>query len=665
MNILQRIKDLSDEIEKHNKQYYIYDDPLISDAEFDQLFRELVNLEKEHPEYRSPYSPTLRVGGGVLDSFQSHTHAVPMLSIDNAMDEIEAESFVKNLAAELNTSEELIEFCSEYKYDGLSVSLIYQNGVLESAGTRGDGDLGEEIIENVRTIKNIPLRLRSSNTNLCVGRTEVRGEVMISKEDFNQINQQRIEQGEKPFKNTRNCAAGSLRQLDSSVTAKRKLIFIPYGFGLCDAKLPEYQNERLQELGCLGFAENANEIVHGVSGVKQRFRKIAEERSSLPFDIDGVVFKLNNTKEQDKLGWNSRTPRWAIAYKFPAEEVVSKVISIDIQIGRTGVMTPVARLTPVFVGGVIVSNVTLHNVSEIERKDIRVGDIVVVRRAGDVVPEIVRSLENERTGEERIFSMPELCPICGSKTYKEKDKAAYRCSGSLECPAQVANSLVHFGSRMAMDIEGLAESTVKKLMDEGLVDHPSDLFNLTVEDVMKLPGFDKKSSSNLVQAIKDACQPTLQKFIFSLGIPYVGNGTSKRLCNVYSTWDDIAKASYDDLIKIKDIGEETASSIINFIQDEENMNEINTILNHVKPSNTIRNTSGKFDGMIFVITGTLSKPRDHFKSLIENDAGTVTDSVNKKTTYLLAGDNAGSKSVKAKTLGIPILSESEFMSLLF
>ena len=655
-----RIDQLTQEVARHAELYYTYDAPEIPDAEYDRLFRELQALEREWPGLARPDSPTQRVGAARLNAFRTVTHLRPLLSIDNAMDESEAAQFVRNVAAELAVSEEDVVFFQEPKYDGLACSLVYEHGVLSLAGTRGDGQTGEDVTAQVRTIRNVPLSLTDRFERMgepVPARFEVRGEVLMTKDVLAQLNHALVAEGEQPLANCRNAAAGALRQLDPGITAKRKLSFYAYGVA-DDPKLPETQADIVCRMRALGFTVSDDaQVVKGLSGVLDAFRKMSELRKGLPFDIDGVVFKLNRLLDQQKLGWLSRTPRWAIAYKFPPEEVVTLLEGIDIQVGRTGVLTPVARLAPVKVGGVTVSNVTLHNLDQVRVKNVRVGDEVIVRRAGDVIPEIVRSLPERRALTQVEWEMPQACPECGSPVVQVQ--AAHVCTGAMVCPAQKLTRLSHFVSRRAMDIEGLSEGRLSQLMDVNLVARPADLYALSPASFEGLEGYGNTLVTKLLKAIEDSRKPALQRFVFALGIPNVGENTSKNLSRHFGSFSAIRAADFESLTAIEDIGPTTAQSLLDWFAAETVSGHLDRLLSYVTPSSENTEATGALplSGKTLVITGTLSMSRDQMQALLEAAGAKVSGSVSAKTFALVAGESAGSKLEKAKKLGIAVWSE--------
>lgn len=662
MSVEKTLENLRGLVRRYDHAYYVLAEPLVSDAEYDVVYRELRDLELANPHLITKDSPTQRVGGEAVSAFVAVKHELPMLSIDNSMNAEEARAFVQRCAQSLGTSGAEVEYSVEPKYDGLSNSLVYEHGVLVRAITRGDGATGEDVTAQVKTIRTVPLTIP-----LKCERLEVRGEVLMSKEDFRLVNEQQAARGEKPFVNTRNAAAGGLRNLDPRETARRRLQFFAYSFGVVrGATLPPSQFERLELLRTLGFLVSSEAcVVKGEAGVQAAYERFAQVRERLPFDIDGVVFKLNRIADQEALGWTSKTPRWATAYKFPPQEVPTVLQGIDIQVGRTGQLTPVARLKPVFVGGVTVSNATLHNLDEIRRLGVRIGDTVVVRRAGDVIPEIVRVLEERRTGSEVEFSMPAACPVCDSPVCQEEGQVAHRCTGGYRCASQRLYSLTHLASRTALDIEGLGEGVVQKLMDAGLVNRPSDLFGLTVEQVAELDGMGKSSGTKLVSRLQATKEVELHRFIFALGIPGVGQSTAKDLASKFKTFGALVDAGIEQLMDVADMGPVTSRSIQAFFADEQNKQEALRLAELIEPAQAQQAAGAqRFAGMSWVITGTLSRPRDWFQNQVESAGGKVSSSVSKKTSYVLVGEEAGSKLAKAQELGVPVIDEAQFMALL-
>lgn len=632
--------------------YYVEDNPRVTDAVYDGLFRELQELEAQNPSLVAADSPTRRVGGAPVKGLSSVKHKVAMLSIDNAMNAEEAQAFVEGVAQELKVPAEKLVFTREPKYDGLSCSLHYVGGLLVQAVTRGDGESGEDVTAQVRTIHSVPLRLTSPVT------CEVRGEVLMAKKDFDRLNERQREAGQKEYANCRNAAAGSLRVLDPKITAARRLSF--YAYTLVDARAHGYdtQADAINALVDLGFkVSDLFTVVSGVEGVLKSFDEVAEVRADLPFDIDGVVYKLALFKEQEILGWNSRTPRWAIAYKFPAEERTTTLQDITVQVGRTGKITPVARLKPVAVGGVVVANVTLHNQDQVWAKDVRIGDTVVVRRAGDVIPEILRSIPEVRPAGAVEWQMPTHCPVCGSHIIQVQ--ADHICTGGVACEAQRLYRITHYGSRLGMDIDGLGESTVQQLLDAKLVEKISDLYTLTVDQLKVLPGWGVTSATNLVEQIqKVTIGRPLRRFLFALGIELVGEGTAKRLAQHFGSWEEFCTATEAELLSVEDVGPMTVKSILGAFEDEHFSTEMDQLAQLAKPAEEAKSVEGPLTGKTLVVTGTLpSLSREAAKAMIEKLGGKTSDSVSKKTFALVAGEAAGSKLTKAQSLGVPVHDE--------
>lgn len=658
INVAEHYAGLKARVTELAHAYYVADTSLVSDAVYDGLFRSLQELEAQHPHLVAPDSPTQRVGGTPLKSLPAVKHKVPMLSIGNAMDAAEAEAFVRSVAQELGIEPSALVLTREPKYDGLSCSLHYQDGLLVQAVTRGDGEEGEDVTAQVKTIQSVPLRLREPLT------CEVRGEVLMAKKDFERLNERQRAAGEKEYANPRNAAAGSLRVLDPKVTASRRLSF--YAYSLVDALHHDYDTQAgaLSGLVSLGFqVSDLFQVVSGVEGVLASFQQVADVRAELPYEIDGVVYKVAMFVQQDALGWNNRTPRWAVAYKFPAEERTTTVEAIDVQVGRTGAITPVARLKPVAVGGVVVSNVTLHNQDQVWAKDVRVGDTVVVRRAGDVIPEIVRSLPELRPAAAQSWAMPSQCPACGAHVVQVQ--AAHVCTGGASCPDQRLFRITHYGSRLGLDIEGLGESTVQQLLDAKLIEKPSDLYKLTVDDLKVLPGWGLTSATNLVTEIQQtAIGRPLRRFIYALGIESVGEGTAKRLAQHFSTWEAFCTATEAELLTVDDIGPITANSIMAAFDDEHFGAEMDLLATLAKPADEAKKAEGPLTGKTVVVTGTLpTLSREAAKALVEKLGGKTSDSVSKKTHAIVAGEAAGSKLTKAKDLGILVYDEYWLMAL--
>ena len=663
----QRAEELRRLIRHHNRCYYELDRPETSDAEYDLLFRELQKLESEHPELLTADSPTLRVGGRPLDKFRQVRHSLPMLSLENALDANDIQAFDQRIRSFLGRSdnEPLVWQC-EPKMDGLAVELVYREGLLLEASTRGDGEVGEEITANIRTIPTVPLRLGGSDIPLLL---EVRGEVYLPLQGFQHLNRQREEAGEQPFANPRNAAAGSLRQLDPAVTARRPLAMVCYGVGLVETQSPwaRTQTELIARLGRLGLpVSDLARQVTGIKGVIDYFEEMQKKRDSLPFEIDGVVVKVDDLQLQQELGEKSRSPRWAIACKFPPRQARTRINDIILQVGRTGVITPVAVLEPVELSGVTVSRATLHNWDEIGRKDIRINDWVIVERAGDVIPAVVRVLVEERNGTEQPLPQPERCPVCGSPAARYEGEVAVRCQGGLSCPPQLSEAIIHFASRKAMDIEGLGTKYIEQLISSGLVKDVADLYTLTRDDFMRLERMGERLAEKLLKAIADSKQRDLAAFIFALGIRHVGEQTARLLADRFGSIQALAEASLEELTAIRDVGPTVAASIRSFFENPANRTVIKRLLDAgVTPQKQQRTVGKQLQGQSFVFTGTLERlGRDEARRLVEQAGGTVTGSVSGKTGYVVAGSEAGSKLDKARALGVRVLTEEEFFELL-
>ena len=671
----QRIAQLRAEIERHNHAYYVLDQPDIPDAEFDKLFSELQTLEEQYPELKTPDSPTQRVGGKVLDGFSPVRHAVPMLSIRTETDISDqgALAFDVRVRRELGLSESdpPLEYVCELKFDGLAINLRYEQGELKQATTRGDGETGEDVTQNVKhAIRQIPLSLKGE----CPAVLEVRGEVYMRRDDFEKYNERQRSQGLSTLVNPRNGAAGSIRQLDPALAARRPLKFFAYGLGEVQGWKPVTHNEILLQLEAWGFPLNGEyRVVYGAAGLVEFHRDIAAKRDALSFDIDGVVYKVNQINLQAELGFVSREPRWAVAHKFPAEEQMTVVRDIDIQVGRTGKLTPVAKLEPVFVGGTTVSNATLHNEDETRRKDVRIGDTVIVRRAGDVIPEVVGVVLDKRPHEvgeafDLFKRLDGKCPVCGSKIVREEDEANWRCTGGLFCPAQRKEALLHFAGRRALDIEGLGDKLVEQLVDLQLVQTPADLYQLTLPVLAELDRMGEKSANNLLEAITLSKQTTLAKFIYALGIRNVGETTAKDLARHFGSLDNLIAADEERLQQVADVGPIVAQSILAFFAEPHNREVIAQLrdsgiswVEHEFVDTGILRLKGK----TFVLTGTLpSMSRDEAKAALEALGAKVAGSVSKKTDFVVAGAEAGSKLEKARELGVPVMDEQGLKNLL-
>ena len=671
MDVAERARILRAEIEKHNHQYYVLDAPSVPDAEYDRLFRELQAIEAEHPELRTADSPTSRVGGKALDVFKQVRHVVPMLSIRTETDDGDDGAIAFDLrvrkALGLGDHDAPVEYVAELKFDGLAISLRYENGVLVQAATRGDGEIGEDVTENVRTVAQIPLRLHAGNPPQLL---EVRGEIYMKRADFERFNVRAQARGEKTLVNPRNGAAGSIRQLDSKVAANRPLSFFAYGLGeVTGWERPPTHAGLLDALAAFGLpvcAERA--VLSGAPALVGFHRSIGEKRPDLPFDIDGVVYKVNSLRLQAELGYVSREPRWAVAHKYPAEEACTEVLGIDIQVGRTGALTPVARLKPVFVGGVTVTNATLHNEDEIRRKDVRIGDTVVVRRAGDVIPEVVRMVPEQRPILAPEFVMPKVCPVCASAIVRGEDEAVARCSAGLYCPAQRKQALIHFASRRAMDIEGFGEKLVEQLVDADLLHTPADIYRLDLPTLAGLARMGEKSAANVLMAIEKSKQTTLARFIFALGIRNVGETTAKDLARYFGSLEALLEADEASLLNVNDIGPVVASSLRGFLGEPHNLDIIHQLQAagiQWASGDRLALTNGVLSGKTFVLTGTLpSLSRDQAKALIEAQGGRVSGSVSKKTDYVVAGLEAGSKLDKAQALGVEVIDEAQLRILI-
>ena len=665
-SLAEQAEGLRKEIERYNHAYYVLDMPSVPDSEYDRLFRQLQELEQAHPELVVPDSPTQRVGGAPLVQFDKIVHKIPMLSLQNGLSEEEVAAFDKRISDELD--EKSVEYEAELKFDGLAVSLRYENGLLVQAATRGDGTSGENITNNIRTIQTIPLKLSDLAPPEVL---EVRGEVLMFKKDFDDLNRRQREKEQKEFVNPRNAAAGSLRQLDPQITANRKLRFFAYGVGeLKGAQLPATQSGILDWFENLGIPVcEKRKVVKGLNGLMGFFRKIEARRVSLPYEIDGVVYKVNKIPEQQRLGFISRAPRFAIAHKFPAQEELTRVLDIGVQVGRTGAITPVARLEPVFVGGVTVTNATLHNEDEVRRKDVRIGDTVIVRRAGDVIPEVLAVVTERRPDDAREFVMPTVCPVCGSPIVRPEDEAIARCSGGwIKCPAQKKGGLLLFVSRKALGIEGLGEQLVDQLVDKNVIGDAADLYHLDLETVSELDRMAEKSALNLLREIEKSKKTTFSRFLYALGIRHVGETTARSLAEHFGNLQNLKKATKEQLLEVEDIGPIVASSVKQFFSDERNVKLVEKLQNvgihwpehemKEKPEHlSLQNKK-------FVLTGTLSSlTREAAAEKIRDLGGKVSNSVSKNTDYVLAGDEAGSKLAKAQELGVVIINEDEFLKL--
>lgn len=660
------VKQLRELLTQYEYEYYVLDAPTVPDSEYDRLFHQLKAIESEHPALITTDSPTQRVGAKAVNAFASITHRVPMLSLNNAFSEEELLAFENRIMDMID--QDTMDYAVEPKFDGLAITLSYEDGVFVQGATRGDGFAGEDVSHNLRTIKSIPMRLATDNPPALL---EVRGEVVMFKRDFERLNQQQLANEEKAFANPRNAAAGSLRQLDATITSTRPLSFFAYGVGASKG-VPEFvtQFETMDYLKALRLPVTQDRaIVTGVAGLMSFYQGLLNKRAALPYEIDGVVYKVNSLAQQKSLGYLSRAPRWAIAHKFPAEEALTVVEDITVQVGRTGAITPVARLRPVFVGGVTVTNATLHNIDEIIRKDVRIGDTVTVRRAGDVIPEVVNAVVAKRPVDARLFEMPTLCPECGSHIVRPEGEAVARCTGGLICPAQRKQAITHFASRKAMHIDGLGEKIVDQLVDEGLVSNVADLYQLTLEQISGLERMAEKSAQNLLDALKASQSTTLARLIYALGIRNVGEATAKDLARHFGNLDTVIQADTAALEAVSDIGPIVAESIVSFFAEPQQVTLIKDLQAagvHWEDVEVAQNADAQLlADQVFVLTGTLPNlSRDEAKAMIEAQGGKVTGSVSKKTNYLLAGEAAGSKLTKAEALGVNIIDEVMLLAML-
>jgi len=657
---------LRQELNEHNHRYYVLDAPVITDQAYDRLFRRLQQLEQDFPELVTADSPTQRVGSAPASHFETVVHEVAMLSLDNAFDEAELLTFDRRLQDKLE-HDSALGYCAEPKLDGLAVSLLYETGSLRRAATRGDGRSGENITANARTIASIPLHLRGDNLPQ---RIEVRGEVYMELEGFDALNRSQQQAGGKVFANPRNAAAGSLRLLDSRITASRPLTFCSYGIGLCEGiELPASQYHQMQYLRNIGFPISRQiELLDSIAECLDYHQRILARRAELDFDIDGVVFKLDNTELQREAGFVSRAPRWAIAYKFPAQEVMTRLLDVDFQVGRTGALTPVARLEPVAVGGVMVSNATLHNMDEIERKDVRIGDFVIVRRAGDVIPEVVSPVVEQREGKLELPRMPARCPVCDSEVMQQSGQAAYRCVGGLFCAAQRKEAIKHYASRKALDIEGLGDKLVEQMVEQGLIDSISDLYHLSLEQLAGLERMAEKSARNLLDAIEQSKRTTLARFIYALGIREVGEATAEALAGYFGAIDAMMDADVEVLQQVEDVGPVVAENIRHFFDQKKNRDIVENILVQGvswPQQEAVQQQLQTLEGNTYVISGTLDGlSRDQAASLLKARGARVSGSVSAKTTAVISGKNPGSKVAKAEELGVEILDQAGFERLL-
>jgi DNA ligase (NAD+) len=674
-SVRSRLERLRREVDEHNYRYYVLDEPSVDDAVYDALLRELTELEADHPELVTPESPTQRVGAQPSAAFASVAHEAPMLSLANAFNEQEVADFDRRVRERLGLTEDddPVVYTAEPKLDGLAVSLLYEQGRFVRAATRGDGTTGEDVTHNIRTLRSVPLKLRGKGYP---ARFEVRGEVYMPKEGFAALNRRIEDDGGRPFVNPRNAAAGSLRQLDASITASRPLSMFCFAVGAVQGDVPGGQFQLLDALKRWGLrvCPEARQV-RGAGGCIEFHREMAERREALAYDIDGVVYKVNSREARETLGNVSRAPRWAVAHKFAAQELPTIVENVEFQVGRTGALTPVARLKPVFVGGVTVSNATLHNMDELRRKDVRVGDTVIVRRAGDVIPEVVSVVMSKRPASAREVEVPARCPVCDSGVVRPEGQAVYRCSGGLYCPAQRVRAIQHFVSRRALDIEGLGDKLVAQLVENGLVYSPADIYDLTAEQLIALDRMGEKSAASLLSAIEGSKHPSLARFLHALGIREVGESTASALASHFGTLEALMESDAESLQQTPDVGPVVAEYVVQFFAEDRNREIISRLLasgvvpgtveKTAPPADGDKGASAPLTGQTFVLTGTLEHlTREEARSLIEQRGGKVSGSVSRKTAYLVAGESPGSKLDKATTLGVEVLDEAAFGALL-
>ncbi|MDD0823266.1 NAD-dependent DNA ligase LigA [Mannheimia sp. AT1] len=666
-DLSSQIETLRAKLRQYEYEYHVLDNPSVPDAEYDRLMNELKNLEWQHPELITSDSPTQRVGAKPLAGFAQITHEIPMLSLDNAFSDEELDGFLRRMESYITETPTSLAFCCEPKLDGLAVSILYENGVLTQAATRGDGTTGEDITANIRTIRNVPLKLNLPNPP---ARLEVRGEVFMPQAGFEKLNEKALAKGEKTFANPRNAAAGSLRQLDPKITSQRPLVLNAYGIGIyeSDDELPNTHYERLQWLKSIGIPVNPEiRLAKGRDELLKFYADIQAKRPALGYDIDGTVLKVNDVALQEQLGFISRSPRWAIAYKFPAQEEMTILKSVEFQVGRTGAITPVAKLEPVFVAGVTVSNATLHNGDEIERLGIVIGDTVIIRRAGDVIPQIIGVVAERRPENAEKIEFPTDCPECGSAVVRVEGEAVARCSGGLFCGAQRKEALKHFVSRKAMDIDGVGEKLIEQLMERELIHTPADLFKLDHTTLMRLERMGEKSAQNALNSIEKAKNTTLPRFLFSLGIREVGEATALNLANHFGTLDAIRQATFEQLKEVQDVGEVVANRIVSFWNEQHNVDVVEDLMAqgiHWQDVVKTEIADNPLKDKNVVLTGTLTRlTRDEAKALLQSLGCKVSGSVSSKTDYLIAGEKAGSKLTKAQELGIQILTEQDFIEL--
>jgi DNA ligase (NAD+) len=666
-SVHHRYQHLKTDLNQHNHAYYVLDDPSIPDSEYDRLMRELQQIEKQYPELQTPDSPSQRVGGAALDSFSQVKHEVPMLSLDNAFSDQEMSDFDRRIKERINIeSNQNLAYACEPKLDGVAVSLIYQNGVLVRGATRGDGSVGEDITANVRTIKSIPLKLRGDHFPELL---EVRGEIYMPRAGFDEFNKKALETGDKPFVNPRNAAAGSLRQLDSKITATRPLEMCAYSVGQYQGdQKPDSHFSMLSMLGTLGFKINQHiKLVEGINACEEYYQQLANLRDKLDYDIDGIVYKVNDFKRQERLGFVAKAPRWAIARKFPAQEEITRLLDVEFQVGRTGAVTPVARLEPVFVGGVTVGNATLHNADEINRLGVCVGDTVIVRRAGDVIPQIVKVVKEKRPQDAQPIIFPERCPVCQSSVKRAEGEAVARCTGGLFCGAQTKEAIKHYASRKAMDIDGLGDKLVEALVDHELIFSVADIYELEIEKLISLERMAQKSAENLLNSIQASKQTTLPKFLYSLGIREVGEATAQTLANNFGTLEAVIAASAQELLEVEDVGPIVAGHIVEFFRNPDNLSIVEALRNFGVQWKDIDQTAQSLPlkGQTWVLTGTLeTMSRAEAKDRLQQFGAKVAGSVSAKTHAIVAGPGAGSKLNKAQALDIQVLSEESLIEFL-
>lgn len=663
--ILQRYQRLKDALNRHNHAYYVLDDPSIPDSEYDRLMRELQTIEQDYPQLLTADSPSQRVGGVALDSFSQVVHEVPMLSLDNAFSDVEMVDFDRRIKDRINSSQQMTYAC-EPKLDGVAVSVLYKKGLLERAATRGDGSVGEDITANVRTIKSIPLRLQGDNIPDTL---EVRGEIYMPKAGFNRLNEKAKQAGEKTFVNPRNAAAGSLRQLDSKITATRPLEMCAYSVGqFVGGDKPNSHFQMLQMLGKLGFKINQHiKQVEGIDACEDYYQHLAKIRDQLDYDIDGIVYKVNDFTLQERLGFVAKAPRWAIARKFPAQEEMTRLLDVEFQVGRTGAVTPVARLEPVFVGGVTVGNATLHNADEINRLGICIGDTVIVRRAGDVIPQIVKAVLDKRPSGAKPILFPERCPVCQSAVKRAEGEAVARCTGGLFCGAQTKEAIKHYASRKAMDIDGLGDKLVDALVDNDLIYSVADLYDLKLERLVNLERMAQKSAENLLQSIEESKQTTLPKFLYALGVREVGEATAQTLANNFGTLNAVIAASIEQLLEVDDVGPIVARHIVDFFNNPDNLSIVDALIAAGVQWKDIDQSADSLPlkGQTWVLTGTLeSMSRAEAKDRLQEFGAKVAGSVSAKTHAVVAGPGAGSKLKKAQSLDIQVLTEQSLIEFL-